>query len=96
MFCQCVAEVVLLMDAGIAPTAWPIELGNDRAAVIQTNSVNPIFVAVQCADTPICRPANSIYGVQNLMRIERLEGNGSFMLVYDNYSIRSINVAICL
>ncbi len=87
---------MLFEDAGISPAFWTIEFGNYRIAIVQADSVDAILIAVQRADSAIGLPADTIDGIQNLMRVERAEGNGCVVLVYDYYSIRSINVAICL
>ena len=96
MCLQRLAERVLFQDAGIAPAPRSIEFGNNRLAIGQTEGVNTIFVAVQRTDSTIGLPADIVNGIQDLVRVERAEGNGCVVLVYANYSIRSINVAICL
>ena len=69
-FKQCVTESMLFQYGFITPASRAVKFCNHFFATGQTDGVNAIFIAVQCADTPVCLPSGVVDGIQYLMRIE--------------------------
>ena len=68
--CQLPAESVCFRDRRVAPAIWPIELANNEGAVLEAQTINTVFITVQCQHSPVTSIALAFDCLQNPIRAE--------------------------
>ncbi len=65
---------MLFQNRRIRPALRPVELGNQRRAVVHANLINAILVAVQGEQTTVAAQADCIKRIENQVRRQRGKG----------------------
>src|SRR5690606_15263837 len=65
-------EAVLLADRGVAPAPRPIELRDERLALLDAHLVHAVLIAVERQNPPVREPALGLHGRNDHVRREPL------------------------
>src|SRR5690554_64009 len=61
---QLQGELMFLENRRVSPALWPVELGNQRLAVFDTNLEYPVLVAVQRQSAGVADKAERLHRIQ--------------------------------